>query len=171
MSYQCGLFGTETYGGAPPEGTSSANVSLTEAVGFIDRGCAYTSTALQKSIGALATVHRSIFPSQPPPVAVDALAAPCEGDATTMADYTRAQTVRGSELTFQLLLGHQVVGDFEKVVSDFPRRPDGKTASLNCVKARASQLATKLVATFEKRIAKAAELAARKGRSQSESAM
>ena len=88
-----------------------------------------------------------------------------------MADYTRAQTVRGSELTFQLLLGHQVVGDFEKVVSDFPRRPDGRTASLSGVKARASQLAVKLIATFEKKIAKAAELAARKSRSQSESAM
>ena len=88
-----------------------------------------------------------------------------------MADYTRAQTVRGSELTFQLLLGHQVVGDFEKVASDFPRRPDGKTASLSGVKARASQLAATLVATFERRITKAAEMAARKGRSQSESAM
>ena len=171
MSYQCGLFGTGTYGGAPPEGTSSANVNLAEAVGFIDRVCAYASTALQKSTGALATVHRSIFPNQPSSVDVDALASPFEGDATTMADYTRAQTVRGSELTFQLLLGHQVAGDFEKVVSDFPRRPDGKVASLSSVKVRASQLAEKLVGTFEKRIAKAAALAARKGRSQSESAM
>ena len=68
-------------------------------------------------------------------------------------------------------LGHQVAGDFEKVVSDFPRRPDGKTASLSDVKARASQLSAKLIATFEKKIAKAAELAARKNRSQSESVM
>ena len=88
-----------------------------------------------------------------------------------MADYTRAQTVRGSELTFQLLLGHQVAGDFERVVSDFPRKPDGRTASLSGVKARASHLAAKLINTFEKKLAKAAELAARKNRSQSESAM
>ena len=144
---------------------------MAEAVGFMDRVCAYASAALQKSTGALATVHQSIFPSKPPPVAVDALAAPFEGNATTLADYMRAQMVRGSELTFQLLLGHQVVGDFEKVVSDFPRKPDGRTASLSGVKAQASQLAAKLVATFEKRIAKAAELAARKSRSQSESVM
>ena len=58
-------FGAETCGGAPPEGTSSDNVGLTEAVGFIDRVFAYASAALQKSTGALATVHRSIFPSQP----------------------------------------------------------------------------------------------------------
>ena len=162
---------SEACGGAPPGGTSSENVGLAEAVGFIDRVCACALAALRKSTGALASVHQSIFPSKPAPVAVDALAAPFEGNATTLVDYTRAQTVRGSELTFQLLLGHQVVGDFEKVVSDFPRRPDGKTASLSGVKARASQLAAKLVATFEKKIAKAAELAARKNRSQSESAM
>ena len=85
-------FGAGAFGGAPPEGTSSANVDLTEAVGFIDRVCAYASTALQKSTGALAAVHKSIFPSQVPPIAIDALAAPFEGDATTMADYTRAST-------------------------------------------------------------------------------
>ena len=142
-----------------------------EAVGLISRVCAYASAALQQSTGALATVHRSIFPHKPSPAAVDALAAPFEGNATTLVDYTRAQTVRGSELTFQLLLGHQVVGDLEKVVSDFPRKPDGRTASLSGVKAQASQLAAKVIATFEKRIAKAAELAARKNRSQSESVM
>ena len=115
---------SEACGGAPPEGASSENVDLENAVGFVDRAYAYASAAwqqslaaLQKSTGALATVHRSIFPNQLPPVAGDALAAPFEGNATTMADYTRAQTVRGSELTFQLLLGHQVVGDFEKVAS------------------------------------------------------
>jgi len=68
-----------------------------------------------------------------------------------------------------MLLGHQVVGDFERIASDFPRRPDGKTASLSGVKAQASQLAVKLVSTFERRIAKMAELASRKSRSQSES--
>ena len=60
-----------------------------------------------------------------------------------MADFTRAQTVRGSELTFQLLLGHRVVGDFEKVVANFSRKPDGRTASLSAVKDEAAWLAEK----------------------------
>ena len=115
-------------------------------------------------------VHRSIFPSDQPPTAVDALAAPLE-DATTIADFTRSQTVRGSELTFQLLLGHQVPGDFEKVVSGFPRRPDGRIASLGGVKERATQLAVQLVALFERALAKATEAAAtRKSRSRSHAA-
>ena len=115
-------------------------------------------------------VHQSIFPGDQPPATVDALAAPFE-DATTIADFTRSQTVRGSELTFQLLLGHQVRGDFEKVVRGFPRRPDGRIASLGGVKERASQLAVQLVALFERALAKATEAAAtRKSRSRSQSA-
>ena len=168
----------ETCGGAPKEGSSSDTVDLATAVGFLDRVCAYASDALRKSAaalkqstGALTTVHRSIFPSDAPPTAVDALAAPFEEDATTLADFTRTQTVRGSELTFQLILGHQIEGDFEKVVSGFPRRADGRTASLGGVKAQAKQLAVKLVATFERALAKATEAAtSRKTRSRSESA-
>ena len=143
---------------------------MATAVGFLDRVCAYASDALKKSTGSLTTVHHNIFPSDPPPTAVDALAAPFEDDATSLADFTRAQTVRGSELTFQLLLGHQIQGDFEKVVSGFPRRPDGWTASLGGVKVRAAQLAVTLVSTFERALAKATRAAAaRKSRSQSES--
>ena len=65
----------------------------------------------------------------------------------------------------------EITGDFEAVVSDFPRKPDGKTKSLNSVKAKASQLAVKLIDTFERKLAKAAELASKKSRSQSESAV
>ena len=170
-------FCAETCGGAPPEDASSDTVDLATAVGFLDRVCAYasdalkkSSAALQKSTGALAVVHQSIFPGDQLPATVDALAALFE-DATTIADFTRSQTVRGSELTFQLLLGHQVPGDFEKVVSGFPRKPDGRTASLSGVKERASQLAAQLVALFERALAKATEAAAaRKGRSRSQSA-
>ena len=100
----------EVAGGAPPEDASSDDVDLEKSIGFLDRVCAHASSALrkssaalQKSTGDLAAVHRGIFPSQAPPVAVDALAVPFEGEATTIADFTRTQTVRGSELTFQLL--------------------------------------------------------------------
>ena len=79
-----------------PEGSSSDDFDLATAVGFLDRVCVYASAALQqstnalqKSTGALATVHRIIFRSVPPPSAVDALAAPFKGDATTIADFTR----------------------------------------------------------------------------------
>ena len=112
-------------GGAPPEGASSANTKLPAAVDFFDRVCAYALTTLKRSSGALANVYRGVFPGQSAPTDAEALAAPFEGGATTMKDFVRAQTVRGSELTFRLLLGHEIAGDFEAVVSDFPRKPDG----------------------------------------------
>ena len=124
---------------------------------------------MAKSAGALATVNQGIFPNKPTSSDIDALAAPFNPGSTIMADYSHTQTVRGSELTFQLLLGHQVAGDFDKVASEFPKRPDGKTASLSGVKAEASRLAEKLVTMYEKRVAKAADAAARKSRSMSES--
>ena len=65
-----------------------------------------------------------------------------------MADYTQAHTVRGSEFTFQLLLGHKVNCDYEKVAGKFPKKPDGKTASVSHIKSQASRLAEKLVTTY-----------------------
>ena len=141
--------------GAPPAEVSSENQTLEQAVGFLDRVYAYASVALAKSTGALTTVHKGIFPSRPVPSDVDTLAAPFGSESTIMTDYTRTQTVRGSELTFQLLLGHQVAGDFSKAVSHFPKRPDCKMLSLKEVKPEASRLAQEVVSLFEKRVAKA----------------
>jgi len=157
---------TGACGGAPPAEASSENQTLEQAVGFIDRVYAYASAALAKSTGALTTVHKGIFPSRPVPSDVNTLAASFGSESTIMTDYARTQTVRGSELTFQLLLGHRVVGDFDRAVSDFPRKPDGKTASLSSVKPEASRLANTLVTTVERRVA---AVTARKTRSKSES--
>ena len=70
--------------------------------------------------------------------------------------------VRGSEFTFQFLLGHKVDCDYEKIARKFPKKPDGKTASVSHTKSKASRLAEKLVTTYQKRVAKALEAAARK---------
>ena len=86
---------------------------------------------MTKAAGALSTVHQGIYPNKPTPSILDVLAAPFNPESSIMADYSHAQTVRGSELTFQLLLGHQIAGDFDKVACEFRKKPDGKTASLS----------------------------------------
>ena len=101
-----------------------------------------------------------------PPASADGLAVALGPESSTMANFTRAQTVRGSELTFQLLLGHGVADDFKKVVADFPHKPDGKTASLGPVKEEAARLAEDMVSMVERR---AAEIATRSRRARSES--
>ena len=133
----------------------------------MDKVCAYAFAAITKASGALTVVHRGMFPHKTAPSNVDGLAAPFGVGSTIMADYSQAQTVRGSEFTFQLLLGHKVDYDYEKVAGEFPKKPDGRTASVSHTKPEASRLAAKLVATYQARVAKSLEAAARKSRSES----
>ena len=123
--------------------------------------------ALNKASGALAVVHQDMFPHKTTPSTVEGLAAPFGAVSSIMADDMHAQTVRSSKFTFQLLLGHHVACDYEKISGEFPKRPDGKTASVSHTKSEASRLAEKLVTTYQKRVAKALEAAARKSRSES----
>ena len=136
-------------------------------MGFIDRVYAYAFAAINKASGALSVVHQGMFPNKAALSSVEGLAAPFGAGSTIVADYTRNQTVCGSEFTFQLLLGHKVDCDYEKIAGEFSKRPDGKTASVSHTKAEASRLAQKLVDTYQKRVAKALEAAARKSRSES----
>ena len=94
----------------------------------MDKVCSYAFAALTKALGALAVVHQGMFPHKTTPSSVEGLAAPFGAGSSIMADYTHAQTVHSSELTFQLLLGHKVECDYEKVAGEFPKKPDGKTA-------------------------------------------
>ena len=128
--------------------------------------CAYAKDAFTKSTGALAAVHKNVFPLRAPPASVDGLAAVLGPECSTMANFTRTQPVRGSELTFKLLLGHGVAGDFKKVVADVPRKPDGRTTSLGPVKEETARLAEDMVSMVERR---SAEVAARAVRSRPES--
>lgn len=154
------------FGATPPTEPMDEDVPLERAVSTFDAMCAYAKDALSKSTIALAAVHRNVFPQRPPPADADGLAAVLGPESSTMANFTRAQTVRGSELTFKLLLGHGVAGDFKKVVVDFPRKPDGRTTSLSSVKDEAAQLAEDMVSMVERRVA---EVASRSARARSES--
>ena len=140
-------------GATPPPDRTCDNVTLPQAVGFIDKVCSYSFAALNKASGTLAVVHQGMYPNKTTPSNIEGLAAPFGSGSSIMTDYTHAQMVRGSDFTFQLLLGHQIACDYDKAVGEFPKRPDGKTASLSHVKSEASCLAEKLVTTYQKRVA------------------
>jgi hypothetical protein len=82
-----------------------------------------------------------------------------------MADFARTLTVRGSESTLKLLMGHGIDCDYEAALSEFPRKPDGKPVSLKGVSGSAARLAEVFMATMVRR---AAETAARLRGSKSE---
>ena len=83
-----------------------------------------------------------------------------------MASFSRTLTVRCSETTLNLFLGHGIEGDFEAALSAFPRKPGGKLVSLKHVNEPAAKLAEIFMATMERR---ATEVAARASRARSES--
>ena len=71
---------------------------------------------MKKSSSDLTNIYQGVFPGQGAPKEAEALAAPF-AEANVMTNFIRTQTVRGSELTFRLLLGHGISGDFEAAVS------------------------------------------------------
>ena len=153
--------------GAPaPVDQSSGDLSLDRAIGDLDVVSTQAKDALAKSTSALGAVYKDVFPSRQPPSTVDGFADVLGPGTSTMTNFARALTVRGSETTLKLLLGHGIEGDFKAALSDFPRKPGGKLVSLKHVNEPAAKLAETFMATMER---PAAEVAARASRARSES--
>ena len=115
------------------------------------------SSLLLKAKGALAHIHSSVFPKAPPLSSFSELADLFGPGTSTLADYRREHTVRGSQTTFLMLLGHGIEGDFDKVVSGRPRKPDGKALPLGDFFIQSLQLAQRLAETVEKEAARQAK--------------
>ena len=78
----------------------------------------------------LGVMHHNVLPLKEVPSTADGFADVLGPGTSTMASFARALTVRGSESTLKLILGHGIKGDFEAAMSDFPRKPGGKPMSL-----------------------------------------
>ena len=68
-----------------------------------------------------------------------------------MAAFARDLMVRGPESTLKLLLGNGVAIDYETIMSDFPKKPDGKPLSLKGVTDTAVRLSDICIRTMERR--------------------
>ena len=112
---------------------ASGNLSLDRVVGDLGAVCTHAKDALAKSASTLGAVYEAVFPSGVVPSTADGFANVLGPGTSTMADFARALTVRGSESTLKLLLGHGVEVDYEAALSEFPRKPDGKLISLKGV--------------------------------------
>ena len=88
--------------------------------------------------------------------------------SSTVAEFARDLTVRGSESTIKLLLGNGVVADYEAALSDFPKRSDGQPLSLKGVTEAATRLSRTCIDTMERRsVAVASMPKSRRARSES----
>ena len=153
--------------GVPPGvDQSSGDLSLDRAIGDLDVVSTQAKDALAKSTSTLGAVFKDVLPSSQPPSTVDGFADVLGPGTSTMTNFARALTVRSSETTLKLLLGHGIEGDFEAALSTFPRKPGGKLVSLKHLNEPAAKLAETFMATMERR---AEEVAASASRARSES--
>jgi len=151
-----------------PTSVDGANddLSLDRVVGDLGVVCTHAKDALAKSASTLGAVYKAVLPSGEVPTTADGFADVFGPGTSTMANFSRALSVRGSESTLKLLLGHGLEGDYERALSDFPRRPDGRLVPLKGVSAPAARLAEIFMTTMERR---AKEVATRLLRGKSES--
>ena len=163
----CSLLICEEAAGAPTSADkANDDLPLDRVVSDLGVVCTHAKDALAKSASTLGAVYKTVLPSGEVPTTADGFADVFGSETSTMANFARALSVRGSESTLKLLLGHGLEGDYEKALSDFPRRPDGKPVPLKGVSAPAARLAETFMTTMERR---AKEVATRLLRGKSES--
>ena len=148
-----------------PTDMVSDEMSLDQAIGDLGATFVQAKDALAKSTSTLGAVYKEVLPQGEVPANVDGFANVLGPGTSTMASFARALTVRGSESTLKLILGHGLEGDFEAALSEFPRKPGGKLLPLKHVSEPASRLANICINTMERR---AAEIATRASRARSE---
>ena len=106
---------------------------LDQIIGDLGASAPQVRDVLAKSASTLEAVHKEVLPHDEVPATADDFLNVLSPGTSTMASFVRALTVRGSESTFKLILGHGIEGDFATAMSDLPRRPNGKALSLECV--------------------------------------
>ena len=152
--------------GAPASAdVASEDLSLEQAVGGLGALCNKAKEALAKSTSTLGAVYQVVFPTGVMPSTVDDFANVFGPGTSTMAGFARANTVRGSESTIKLLMGHGMVCDYEAALSAFPQKPDGKPISLKGVSESAARLAEVFMNTMEHRALETANRLLRKSKS------
>ena len=152
--------------GAPASAdVASDDLSLEQAVGGLGALCNQAKEALAKSTSTLGAVYQVVFPTGVMPSTVDDFANVFGPGTSTMAGFARANTVRGSESTIKLLMGHGIDCDYEAALSAFPRKPDGKPISLKGVSGAAARLAEVFMTTMERRALETANRLLRKSKS------
>ena len=107
--------------GAPASAVVASD-DLEQAVGGLGALCNQAKEALAKSTGTLGAVYQVVFPTGVVPSTVDGFADVFGPGTSTMAGFARANTVRGSESTIKLLMGHGIDCDYEAALFAFPRK-------------------------------------------------
>src|SRR5664279_3749516 len=90
-----------------------------------------------------------MFPDAALPQTIDGLVEAFR--ATSLADYSQEQTIRGARAAVTLAMAGGIQGDYEKAFSEFPKDADGKEVDLKPFENQARKLAKQLSNMLSKR--------------------
>lgn len=125
--------------------------ALDSAVVTIEDIGVRTRDMVIKAAKVLARLFLSMFPEDEVPATLGELVEFFSGEPDPLEDYSRAQTIAGSEAAFILALAHGVnKGVLEKAAEGTPKQPDGRDADLLPYAELANKLATTLSTLLEK---------------------
>ena len=94
-----------------PTDMVSDELSLDQVIGDVGTQPVQAKDALAKSASTLGAVHKNVLPMKEVPSTADGFADVLGPGTSTMASFARALTVRGSESTLKLILGHGIKGE------------------------------------------------------------
>ena len=148
--------------------TLSGPLPVDQVVSKLETATVKAKGTLDSLTSTLGAVHSEVLPSDAVPATAEGFAEALGPGSSTMAEFARELTVRGSEYTLKLLLGHGVVAEYESAMSDFPKKPDGKPVSFKGINDTAVRLAEACISTMERRSNEiAAQSQSRRARSES----
>ena len=103
---------------------------LAGAVAVVEDAGRQAGDLLLKATDTLTSLHNCLLPEGQPPASLGELTKVLGPDSSIVDDFRREHTVRGSQTTLLMLLGHGFEGDFDKAMSGLPRGPNGKPVAL-----------------------------------------
>ena len=139
--------------------------ALVDSVTSTEEQVSKLRTTMEKILLLLDDFFKIMFPDRDLPEGVNNLLEAFAG-ASSLVDFSRAQTLSGAETVIALSEAHGARVDFNSIFSKFPVDSDGNEVALQPFEARAGILAEKLLALLEAREKENEEIRAREAMEQ-----
>jgi hypothetical protein len=137
--------------------------ALADAIGMAEGYAAKAKEIVSKATTALAKLHSQMFPKDPLPETLEGLTDVFWAEPSPLVEYSRSQTVVGSQLTLAVAAAHGVAtAELQRVTSGFPTRADGTEVDITPFIKASQPMAQNLAKLLDARAARAAAARAKR---------
>ena len=106
---------------------------------------------LAQTGGAIERIRQSVLPQVTSPTNLEDLIGMFSVGPDPLASYHRERPCAGAKVAFMLTIAHGVEADFNKIVSEFPRKVNGKPADIVSAREEGRRLSQKMADMLEAR--------------------